>query len=757
MTSPVKERGPNGIAAIAIGAFVLAGLVAHRAGVPPEPRPVDADPAVFSGERARASLARMLGDEEPHPVGSAAHAGFLERLVAELRAIGIEPVVDDALVMGANSVVTRVRNVVATIPGTRAGKAIALAAHHDSVPAGPGASDDGAGVAAAIECVRALRAGRPLDRTLVLLVTDGEEMGLCGAQAFVRTDPLAREIGAVVNLEARGTDGLAYLFQTGPGVGDALSRFGSEMPRPSTSSIAALVYDKLPNDTDLTVFMRAGWTGLNFAYIGGLRRYHTPRDDLAHLDTRSLQHLGDGALAGLRALDALDLETAHESRADRVWNDVLGRCVIGWPRGWSAPLAVIALVSLLAAVRRRVRANGKSARAEMLWSALAGSIGVIVGALSMWGFASAQTLVHDANDPWFAALDPWIAACLLVALLGAAIGCTLPRVRRARPENVWFGVWIPFATVGLAVAMLEPAASLIFVVPALVASVAAWFVVANVSTLRLVSSVLVPFAACAVFWLPFLEGVEFALGFTVAFVPGLLASCVAATLAPLLIDRPYRSVTGLALLVVLAFVVLAQLPDRTIDAPIWTNTAHVQTDESAQWSIVTYGTDLPASMHGVTRNSRRPLAWTGFLPSGHAEPAPRHTEPPPRVEVTEIERTEAGRRVRAKVTSPRGAAVIVLQIAEQPVQVDVIRSGSLALVTDQLNASTLTFLGIGPEGVEVEYVESAQVPAQVPARLHVADFTSGLPNAFAGPFVLEPTRVPRGRGDMSVVETTYAP
>jgi len=753
MTTATKERNPGRRAIFAIAAFALAGFLAHCAGAPPDPRPIDADANSFSAERARASLVRMLGDEAPHPVGSAAHALVLERLLDELRAIGVEPSVQESLVAGRGGIVTRVRNVVATIPGTRAGPSIAIAAHHDSVAAGPGASDDGAGVAAAIECVRAIQAGKPLAHTLVFLVTDGEEVDLSGASAFVREHPLARDIRAVVNLEARGTEGLAHLFQTGPGVGEALARFGSIADRPTTSSIAALVYDKLPNDTDLTVFLRAGWTGLNFAFIGGFRRYHTPLDDLAHLDVRSLQHLGEGALAGLRALDALDLTIPHADRGERVWHDVLGRFVIGWPRAWSASLAVLALASLLAAAWRAARAAPRLARADMIWGAAAVTLGITASALLVFGFAAAQSRWHDAADPWFAALDPWSAACLVLALLGAVLGCALPPARRARPAHVYLGAWLTCALVGVVAALIEPAACLLFVAPALVAGVAGWFVSASATTARLVAVVLVSFAALAAIWLPFLRGVQEALGFSAGFVPGALAGAVAAALAPLFLETSRRVLAALTASAVLAFVALALLPDRTASAPIWTNTVHVQTEDAADWAFATYGAELPPPLRAEDGRLERLVPWARWIPTTHVTTAPRHAEPAPRAEVTVLETSDIHRRLRLKLTSPRGATTFVLGFPDGAVEVAGIRSGDFGLQGRSPQSSPLTFVGIGPEGVEIELVQLDRGDW----RFHLADACSGWPVELAAPFAPDPTRVPRGRGDVSIVATTFAP
>ncbi|MFX4531870.1 M28 family peptidase, partial [Acinetobacter baumannii] len=91
--------------------------------------------------------------------------------------------------------------------------------HHDSVYGSPGAADDSAGVAAILETARALGArGTPL-RDLIVVLTDGEDSGLCGAQRFFAADPARGRIGALINLEARGGGGRATLFQTTPGNG----------------------------------------------------------------------------------------------------------------------------------------------------------------------------------------------------------------------------------------------------------------------------------------------------------------------------------------------------------------------------------------------------------------------------------------------------------------------------------------------------------------------------------------------------------
>src|SRR5207249_5261569 len=98
-----------------------------------------------------------------------------------------------------------VQNIMARLPGREPGGSdVLLMAHYDGVEAGPAAADDGAGSAAILETLRALRAGPPLAHDVVALFTDGEEAGLLGAAAFVREHPWAKDVGIALNFEARG-------------------------------------------------------------------------------------------------------------------------------------------------------------------------------------------------------------------------------------------------------------------------------------------------------------------------------------------------------------------------------------------------------------------------------------------------------------------------------------------------------------------------------------------------------------------------
>lgn len=118
-------------------------------------------------------------------------------------------------------------NLTATLPGVgpSAEKTVCILAHYDSRASGafdgesdaPGANDDGSGTALVVEAARVLSAA-PLEKTVVFLLTDGEELGLFGSRRFVEE---ARERGvdlyAALNFDIVGDP-------TGPGGREARDR-----------------------------------------------------------------------------------------------------------------------------------------------------------------------------------------------------------------------------------------------------------------------------------------------------------------------------------------------------------------------------------------------------------------------------------------------------------------------------------------------------------------------------------------------------
>ena len=290
----------------------------------------------------------------PHPLGAKASVDVRDFIFARMAAEGLHPrrlpgeAVESPLrAKGTLASGGAVENLLGVLPGRdpTAG-AILLMAHSDSVPASPGAADDAAGVAAALEVARALKSEGPQLRSVFILITDGEEAGLLGARAFFASgDPVLRQIGEVVNMEARGGGGRVGMFETGEKDGAAIDLFAKAVPNTDALSLMSEVYKYLPNSTDFTVTKKAGYPGYNFAFWGEEFDYHSPSSTPQALDQGSVQHMGDQVLPLVRAL--ADADVLPPARPDAIYADILGGPVIAYPPliGW----LVVALCAGLAA------------------------------------------------------------------------------------------------------------------------------------------------------------------------------------------------------------------------------------------------------------------------------------------------------------------------------------------------------------------------------------------------------------------------
>jgi hypothetical protein len=298
----------------AVGALVvLASLVAwaKAAESPPSPTPSTAPQTEFSAERAWEHLERIAG-EEPTPIGSAGGDEVRDYLVAELTALGLDVEVQEgvgARTFDADTVAGRVENVVATLPGRDSTGRVFLTAHYDTTFGTPGASDDKAAVAAILETARALRSGERPRNDVVLLLTDGEEPGLLGAESFVEHHPYGADGGVVLNWEATGNAGPSVLFETSGDNAALIEEFAKSAPYPVGEAAMVEGYELSSQNTDFTVFKEAGFAGLNFAFIDGGAYYHNPSDTVVNFDPASMQHHGANMLALARAFGERDLAT----------------------------------------------------------------------------------------------------------------------------------------------------------------------------------------------------------------------------------------------------------------------------------------------------------------------------------------------------------------------------------------------------------------------------------------------------------------
>ena len=245
----------------------------------------------FSTDRALQHV--EIISKQPHAVGFEAHETVKKYIIDQLAQLGLETSIQQGYSAGDWGNFSKAENIIARIKGSRPGKALLLLSHYDSNPhSSLGASDAGSGVATILEGLRAYLATKTIpENDIIILISDAEELGLNGADLFVNSHPWAKNVGLVLNFEARGSGGRSYmLIETNRGNGRLIEEFTKANPDfPTANSLVYSIYKLLPNDTDLTVFREdRDIEGFNFAFIDDHYDYHTVRDNYARLDRNSL-------------------------------------------------------------------------------------------------------------------------------------------------------------------------------------------------------------------------------------------------------------------------------------------------------------------------------------------------------------------------------------------------------------------------------------------------------------------------------------
>jgi hypothetical protein len=265
--------------------------------------------------------------------------------------MGLETEIQNQVVTRFCCVGTNTSNIIGTIKGSSNGKSLVLLTHYDSRHhASFGASDAGSGVVTILEGVRSFLSKNTIPiNDIHLVFTDAEEIGLLGAQAFVKNHSLVDNIGLVLNFEARGSGGPSYmLMETNGKNGVLISEFINANPGfPAANSLMYSIYKMLPNDTDLTVFReQANINGFNFAFIGDHFDYHTSLDSFERLDRNTLIHQADYIMSMLNHFSKINLSNL-DSENDYVYLNFPILKMLHYPYSWIYPLLIFSIIFFL--------------------------------------------------------------------------------------------------------------------------------------------------------------------------------------------------------------------------------------------------------------------------------------------------------------------------------------------------------------------------------------------------------------------------
>jgi hypothetical protein len=327
---------------------LLVLLTACGAGAPDTAPPAArdlADDSLSRAERLEHLLGALADDSMMgRRIGSAENAKAARFLAAELERYGVTPAGDDGFLQAVplarvarngrarfaipsadldfdtlppDALYEGESNVVGVIRGsdpTLAGEAVVIGAHFDHVGVGPavggdsiynGADDDGSGTVAVLEIARELAHGPAPARTVVVLLSTGEEAGLLGTRWYMEhpafpldstvADFQVEMIGRPDSLA--GGAGRAWL--TGyerTTMGDQLANAGTPIvPDPRPDQRFFFRSDNIP-------FALAGIPAHTLSSYDLHADYHQPGDEVDRIDFRHMAAVVDAAVTAVRFL-----------------------------------------------------------------------------------------------------------------------------------------------------------------------------------------------------------------------------------------------------------------------------------------------------------------------------------------------------------------------------------------------------------------------------------------------------------------------
>ncbi|XP_060658461.1 endoplasmic reticulum metallopeptidase 1-like [Drosophila nasuta] len=179
--------------------------------------------------------------------------------------------------------------------------------HFDTVLTSPGAGDDGFMVAVMLEVLRVMATTNKqhFEHPVVFLFNGAEEAALQASHGFITQHKWAPNCKALINLDAAGSGGREFLFQSGPYHPWLVNYYKKSAKHPGATTLGEEVFQAglIPSDTDFAAFVEFGKIpGLDIAQGMNGFVYHTKYDRVDVIPRGSIQNTGDNILGLVRAL-----------------------------------------------------------------------------------------------------------------------------------------------------------------------------------------------------------------------------------------------------------------------------------------------------------------------------------------------------------------------------------------------------------------------------------------------------------------------
>jgi len=249
-------------------------------------------PGGDSGYFQRVPLSKHKGDVDLLPNWAAYDSLPADQRVVDVNVIGIlkgsDPVLRDSIIL--------------------------VDAHYDHLGIGKpvngdsiynGADDDGSGTVTVIEVARALMAGPRPKRTVIFVLTTGEEVGLFGTRWYI-AHPIVPLSTMAANLEIE-MDGRPDSLIGGPGKAWLTGFNRSTMGSMFQSAGLAIVPDPRPAQnfferSDNIAFAKAGIPAHTLSTFGLHPDYHQPSDEVSKIDFTHFEAVIQTATRAVRLL-----------------------------------------------------------------------------------------------------------------------------------------------------------------------------------------------------------------------------------------------------------------------------------------------------------------------------------------------------------------------------------------------------------------------------------------------------------------------